>query len=159
MDKFYEFPVFAPLWAGHYRPSACLHVTGGDALSFLQGQFTQELRSSAASSVAYGLWLNQKGKVLADSYVLREAADSVWIISFSSSAPVIRERLEAYVIADDVSIADVTADWRGMVVGGAEAAAWAPAGAAGWGGGAVGAEPFEDAAGAGAPPGAWPPTG
>ena len=124
MDKFYEFPVFAPLWAGHYRPSACLHVTGEDALSFLQGQFTQELRSSAASSVAYGLWLNQKGKVLADSYVLREAADNVWIVSFASRAAVIRERLEAYVIADDVSIADVTADWRGRVIGGPAAEAW-----------------------------------
>lgn len=124
MDKFYEFPSRSVTWTGQSRPTACLHVTGEDALSFLQGQFTQELRSSAPAPVAYGLWLNQKGKVLADSFVLREAADSVWIISFFSNAAVIRERLEAYVIADDVSIADVTDGWSGVVVGGPEAEAW-----------------------------------
>ncbi len=75
-------------------------------------------------AAAYGLWLNQKGKVLADSFVLREASDSAWIISFSGSASIIRERLEAYIIADDVSIADVTADWHGIVMGGPEAEAW-----------------------------------
>lgn len=107
-----------------FRPAACLHVTGEDSLTFLQGQFTQELRSAAEAPVAYGLWLNQKGKVLADSFVLREAADSVWIISFSSAAAVIRERLEAYVIADDVVIEDVTAEWTGVTVGGPEAEAW-----------------------------------
>ena len=124
MDKFYESSVGESVWMSRSRPSACLHVTGEDALSFLQGQFTQELRSSAAASAAYGLWLNQKGKVLADSFALREATDSVWIISFSSSATVIRERLEAYVIADDVAIADVTADWQGVVVGGPESGVW-----------------------------------
>ena len=124
MDKFYESSVPGPVWTGHGRPTACLHVTGEDALSFLQGQFTQELRSPAALAAAYGLWLNQKGKVLADSFVLREATDSVWVISFSSAAMVIRERLEAYVIADDVTITDVTADWHGRVVGGSEVEAW-----------------------------------
>ncbi|MFA6961400.1 MAG: folate-binding protein [Opitutaceae bacterium] len=124
MDKIIEVSVSQLSWLCQYRLTACLHVTGEDALSFLQGQFTQELRSSALAPVAYGLWLNQKGKVLADSFVLREATDNVWIISFSSSAAVIRERLEGYIIADDVSIADVTADWQGMAVGGAEADTW-----------------------------------
>ena len=124
MDKFYKFSGADAGWMCGFRPAACLHVTGEDALTFLQGQFTQELRSAAEAPVAYGLWLNQKGKVLADSFVLREAADSLWIISFSSVAAVIRERLEAYVIADDVVIEDVTADWAGVAVGGPEAEAW-----------------------------------
>lgn len=107
-----------------FQPTACLHATGEDALAFLQGQFTQELRSKAMAPVAYGLWLNQKGKVLADSFILRETADNVWIISFTSSATVIRERLEAYVIADDVVIEDVTANWSAVTVGGRDAEAW-----------------------------------
>jgi tRNA-modifying protein YgfZ len=118
-------------WVSRYRPTACLHVTGEDALSFLQGQFTQELRSSAPAPAAYGLWLNQKGKVLADSLVLREATDSVWIISFSSSALVMRERLEAYIIADDVVIADVTDDWQGIAMGGPGVESWLAREAAG----------------------------
>jgi folate-binding protein YgfZ len=124
MDKFYAFLGEEAVWQAVVRPKACLRVWGEDALSFLQGQFTQELRSEAEAPVAYGLWLNQKGKVLADSFVLRETVDNVWIISFSSEAAVIRERLEAYVIADDVVIEDVTAEWAGVTVGGPEAEAW-----------------------------------
>lgn len=112
------------MWFATSRLGACLRVSGEDALTFLQGQFTQELRSSAPAPVAYGLWLNQKGKVLADSFVLREAADLLWVVSFSGDAKVIRERLEAYVIADDVTIEDVTAEWSGLTVGGREAEAW-----------------------------------
>ncbi len=124
MDKKLTHPAGAGSWRGACRPSACLHVTGEDALTFLQGQFTQELRSAASLASAYGLWLNQKGKVLADSFVLREAPDSVWIVSFFGSAGVIRERLEAYIIADDVVITDVSADWQGVTLGGPEAEAW-----------------------------------
>lgn len=112
------------VWMREFVPGACLRVTGEDALSFLQGQFTQELRSKAACPVAYGLWLNQKGKVLADSFVIKEADDCLWVVSISGSAQVIRERLEAYVIADDVVIEDVTKDWRGGLVGGGKAREW-----------------------------------
>ena len=84
-----------------------------------------------APPVTYGLWLNQKGKVLADSFILREAPDLLWVISFASSAAVIRERLEAYIIADDVVITDETAVWQGLAVGGAEAGAWLAAAAGG----------------------------
>ena len=117
-----------PLCAGWAFPlSACFHVAGEDALAFLQGQFTQELRSSAKAPVAYGLWLNQKGKVLADSFVLRETPESVWVVSFTSGASVIRERLESYIIADDVVIEDLTEQWAGAVVCGSEASAWVSA--------------------------------
>jgi hypothetical protein len=91
-----------------------LKVTGQDAFAFLQGQFTQDLRpASDEARVAYGLWLNQKGKVLADSVIFRQG--SYWLcVSFSSSAETIRERLEAYIIADDVTVEDVTLQWAGV---------------------------------------------
>ena len=111
-------------WGHVFRLGTCLHVTGEDALSFLQGQFTQELKSSFKAPVAYGLWLNQKGKVLADSFVLKEADDDIWVISFSAHAEVIRKRLENYIIADDVVIDDQTSQWGGLVVGGIDAAVW-----------------------------------
>lgn len=107
-----------------YSPSACLRVTGEDALSFLQGQFTQELRPDRAPAVSYGLWLNQKGRVLADSFALRVGEQEVWLVSLASPAATIRERLEAYVIADDVVIDDVTVRWRGRAILGEGAGAW-----------------------------------
>jgi len=104
-----------------YRPAAVLKITGQDAFLFLQGQFTQDLRSCVEGhDVAYGLWLNQKGKVLADSFVLRVGMD--WLVfSMFSAATVLRERLETYIIADDVAIEDVTAQWAGVSVLGSDA--------------------------------------
>lgn len=91
-----------------YRPSALLWVTGEDALTFLQGQFTNELRQPSGSAT-YGLWLNQKGKVLADSQVLRVSENEFLICSEFSPAAIIRPRLEEYIVADDVVLADETA--------------------------------------------------
>ena len=104
-----------------YRPAAVLRITGPDSQSFLQGQFTQELRASHEDAVAYGLWLNQKGKVLADSFVIRENADTWWVMSVLSAGASVRERLEAYLIADEVEISDVTEAWEGVVTVGEEA--------------------------------------
>lgn len=114
-----------------YRPAAVLRVSGEDALSFLQGQFTQELKTLGAGAAAYGLWLNQKGKVVADSFVLRADNGVWWLVSVFSAAAVIRERLESYIIADDVVIEDQTTEWEGVAAMGLGADAWL-AGAPGW---------------------------
>src|SRR5688572_7390567 len=97
-----------------WRPACWLHVTGEDAANFLQGQFTNDLRMLENSPTVYGLWLSVKGKVLADSFVLRAGnRNEFWIGSYFSPATVIRERLESHVIADDVAIEDVTSTWAG----------------------------------------------
>jgi tRNA-modifying protein YgfZ len=98
-----------------YRPSTLLSVTGDDAAAFLQGQFTNELRQPAGAAV-YGLWLNQKGKVLADSHVLRLSENEFKVASIASAVTVIQPRLEQYVIADDVSLTDETAQAHGLAV-------------------------------------------
>jgi folate-binding protein YgfZ len=110
-----------------FEPKAVLKVTGEDALAFLQGQFTQDLRNPEPAYAAYGLWLNQKGKVLADSYALQDGREW-WLISRASAAQEIVDRLSAYIIADDVELADVTSGWRGLLVGGEGFGALAQAG-------------------------------
>ena len=54
-----------------WRPACWLSITGEDAANFLQGQFSNELRGLPEGGAAYGLWLTLKGKVLADSFVVR----------------------------------------------------------------------------------------
>lgn len=103
-----------------WQPAAWLRVTGADAAEFLQGQFTNDLREIASGGAVYGLWLNQKGKVLADSFVVAEGAQTFWVGSYFSAASVIRERLETYIIADDVRVEDMTSEWRGVTVFGAD---------------------------------------
>jgi len=91
-----------------YRAGAVFKVSGEDAFTFLQGQFTNELRQ-ASGSASYGLWLNQKGKVLADSQVLRISEKEFVLFSEFSPAAIIRQRLEDYIVADDVELTDETA--------------------------------------------------
>ncbi len=107
--KFMESPALF-----RWQPAAWLRVTGEDSFNFLQGQFTNDLRLLAKDGAVYGLWLNHKGRVLADSFVLRGATGEFWIGSYFCSGTLIRERLEAFIIADDVVVEDVSAEWRGV---------------------------------------------
>jgi folate-binding protein YgfZ len=97
--------------------SAILRVCGPDANTYLQGQFTQELRLPEGA-VAYGLWLDQKGRVQADSYVLKQADNDYLVVSFSATALQLMARLQAYLIADDVEVQDQTTDWAGVLLWG-----------------------------------------
>lgn len=105
-----------------WRPAAWLRVAGSDALNYLQGQFTNDLRDLGPDG-AYGLWLNAKGKVVADSFVLPappvDGAPSFWVGSYFSSAAAVRARLESCIVADDVVIEDATADWAAVTIFGA----------------------------------------
>jgi len=87
----------------------------------LQGQFTQELRV-ADGAVAYGLWLDQKGRVLADSHVLKQADNDYLVVSFSAAAGQLVARLQAYLISDEVELEDQTGDWNGVLLWGEGAA-------------------------------------
>jgi folate-binding protein YgfZ len=103
-----------------WKPACWLRVSGDDAAAFLQGQFTNDLRTVPATGAVYGLWLTLKGKVLADSVVLRGGVpNEFWVGSYFSASATIRERLESFVIADDVTIEDFTADWMGTTLLGA----------------------------------------
>lgn len=102
-----------------WRPACWLRVTGDDAATFLQGQFTNDLRVLDRADAVYGLWLTVKGKVLADSFVMRAPAGGFWIGSYFSPAAVIRERLESYIIADDVQLEDATDEWAAISLSGA----------------------------------------
>lgn len=97
-----------------WQPSCWLLVRGTDAATFLQGQFTNELRNARGS--VYGLWLNTKGKVIADSFVIPRPDGTYQICSYHCPAATIRERLESHIIADDVEIADETAAVSGITV-------------------------------------------
>ncbi|MDQ5978481.1 MAG: tRNA-modifying protein YgfZ [Verrucomicrobiota bacterium] len=99
--------------------SAVLRIRGPDANSYLQGQFTQDV--NAQNGRSYGLWLDQKGRVLADGHVLRQADRDFLVVSFSLPAAQLLARLEAYLIADEVELADETGAWTGILLWGEEA--------------------------------------
>ncbi|HEY8995958.1 MAG TPA: hypothetical protein VIM71_14935 [Lacunisphaera sp.] len=97
--------------------SAVLRVRGPDANSYLQGQFTQDLKR-AKTGPCYGLWLDQKGKVLADSYIQQLAENDYMVIALTTSASPLLARLEAYLIADEVELHDESGEWASVLVWG-----------------------------------------
>ncbi len=100
-----------------WKPAAWLRVAGADAFTFLQGQFSQDLRGLEAGQGRYGLWLTVKGKVLADSVVIRAADETgFWVVSAAVPADVIRARLEAFIIADDVTVEVVASELQACTV-------------------------------------------
>jgi folate-binding protein YgfZ len=108
-----------------WRPAAWLRVSGEDAAGFLQGQFTNDIRLSGPGRAVYGLWLNHKGRVLADSFVLPgDKAGEFWVGSYFSGAETIRRRLEAFIVADDVTLDDQTDAWAGVALMGDGAGEW-----------------------------------
>lgn len=125
--NFSTSPAFFP-----WRPACWLKVAGDDAATFLQGQFTNDLRGLPAAGAVYGLWLTVKGKVLADSFVLPGPTPTeFWVGSYFSPAAIVRERLESHVIADDVVVTDETEQWTGVCVAPDVAAALRASGVSG----------------------------
>ncbi|MBE2215647.1 MAG: folate-binding protein YgfZ [Opitutaceae bacterium] len=101
--------------------AARLRVTGSDAATFLQGQFSNDLRRAEPGPATYGLWLNHKGRALAESHVLQLGANEFEVVSLTSPADTIRVRLESYVIADDVVVEDQTPGSAALLIVGAGA--------------------------------------
>ena len=87
-----------------HKMPCCLHVSGEDAYVFLQSQFSNDLPKEEASFARYGLWLNVKGRVLADSIIVSNQSNVFYIFSENTEASFIKETLENHIIADDVDI-------------------------------------------------------
>jgi len=84
-----------------------LRITGADAVRFLNGQITNDLRRATATSAIQASVLNAKGKLSAHVFI--SADDDAFLLDADAE---LREklpaRLERYIIADDVQIEDVT---------------------------------------------------
>lgn len=101
-----------------------LRVSGEDAASFLQGQFSNDLSRLGAGQASYGLWLDRRGRVIADSHVVNAGDGGFWVASVTSDSAAVARRLEAFIIADDVAIEDQTQAWMGLSLIGPGTGAW-----------------------------------
>lgn len=85
---------------------AKLRVRGADAARYLQGQLTNDVRR-AAKEVVYACLLTAKGRLVADVYV-RAEGDGFLLDADPCLREILVARLERYIIADDVTVEDVT---------------------------------------------------
>ena len=82
-------------------------VTGNDRLRFLNGQLTNDVLGLRPGSAIYACALTAKGKLSADLFVTA-AKESLFLDTESVLRESLAARLEKYIIADDVTLEDVT---------------------------------------------------
>lgn len=104
-----------------HRFDSILRANGPDTREFLQGQFSQDLSMLRAGELAYGLWLDRKGKILADSFVLCQGDQAFMIASYFCPEETIFNRLDDYLIMEEVEIERATLGSCGLTVWGDEA--------------------------------------
>lgn len=102
-----------------------LEVSGSDRKRFLQGQLSNDVASldpAGPRAACYALALTREGRIVADFLVVARP-DRHWLETDAGSAAAAAERLAKYVIADDVAIADRSAETARLAVEGPRAGA------------------------------------
>ncbi len=87
-----------------------LRVTGSDRVRFLNGQVTNDVRKANPQLSMPATVLNAKGKLDAFVFISAEA-EALWLDAEAELRETLAPRLERYLIADDVTIEDVTEDF------------------------------------------------
>jgi len=93
------------------RQPTILSFSGPDAVRFLNGQMTQDV-DGLAHNAKDSCITNAKGRL--EHFVsICEGSEkgSIWVISDESPVDELRDRLEKYLIADDVEVADLSGQW------------------------------------------------
>jgi folate-binding protein YgfZ len=84
-----------------------LRLTGVDRVRFLNGQVTNDVRKANSNLALPACVMNAKGKL--DAFVFMSAdEDSLYLDADAELRPILQPRLERYIIADDVEIADIS---------------------------------------------------
>ncbi len=98
-----------------------IHAYGAEAEKFLQGQFSNDLRS--LTSAGQGQWSSYstaKGRMIANFYVQR-AGDHIWLSLSSSLVDVVAERLRKFRMMAKLDIENAGPDYAIMAIYGAGA--------------------------------------
>lgn len=87
-------------------------IKGEDRLRYLGGQITNDIRVLQAGAAAvYAAVTNAKGRMIGDLFV-SATCESLWADAPAELRESMGQRLEMYLIADDVELTDVTPEWQ-----------------------------------------------
>lgn len=92
---------------------ALLEFRGPDALRFLNGQLTQDVRSVAGGKIALPSCVTDaKGRLQFRVWITESPDGNLWVEGPAGSAEALEARLTRYLIADDVEVHDLTGNFR-----------------------------------------------
>lgn len=96
-------------------------MTGEDRVRFLNGQVTNDVKSLAPWTGCYSAMVNAKGRMRGDAVILH-VGDAFLLDLEADCVKRIAGDFEKFIVADDVTVGDVSAAWRTLTVGGEKAA-------------------------------------
>ena len=100
---------------------AQIEITGDDRVTFLNNFCTADIKQAAVGSGGEAFATNIKGRILAHLlFFVGESA--IWIDCDGPVATGLLEHLDKYLITEDVTLADRSADWGEMALLGPQAA-------------------------------------
>jgi folate-binding protein YgfZ len=89
-----------------------LEFRGPDAVRFLNGQVTQDVRRLDAENAALPSCITDaKGRLQFRVWLMKSADDALWVSAPGVDAEALEARITRYLIADDVEVADLSGKW------------------------------------------------
>ena len=101
----------APAGAWLPGPRTLLRLTGEDRIRFLNGQVTQDLKRLQPGHAVHSAVITAKGKLEADCRI-GATAEALWIETDATLRESLRTRLEKFIVADDVTVEDVSDSYQ-----------------------------------------------
>lgn len=97
-----------------------IRMTGEDRARLLHAMCTNNIQALQPGEGCYALFLNAQGRILADVNVLC-LEDSLLLDTEPETRTKVYEHLDRYIIADDVTLEDVTEQYRTLAIEGPQA--------------------------------------
>ncbi len=101
----------APAGAWLPGPRTLLKLQGEDRIRFLNGQVTQDLKKLQPGHAVRAAVITAKGKLEADCRIAA-TPEALWIETDAPLRETLRTRLEKFIVADDVTLEDVSDHYR-----------------------------------------------
>ncbi len=92
-------------------------VGGDDRQRWLDGMLSCNVKKLAPGDGAHGLLLTPQGRIVSELYVLNRGAE-LWLETETSAIASVIARLEKFVIADDVTLVDISESWARLALEG-----------------------------------------
>jgi folate-binding protein YgfZ len=91
---------------------ALLEFRGPDAVRFLNGQVTQDVRKLDAEKISLPSCVTDaKGRLQFRVWLMKSADDALWVSATEADAQALEARLTRYLIADEVEVKNLSGQW------------------------------------------------
>ena len=109
-------------------PRAKFQLRGADRVRYLNGQVTNNAHLATDQKTVYACVTDANGRIAGDVFI-HSAGDTLLLDSAVDLREPLAQRLDRYIVADDVELTDVTEDWQLWHAFGGSENSEAPAGA------------------------------